>query len=266
MSVRKLVSRASRCWHAEYVAVARYMRSEHRTDETDTQWVRFQAHKEWTGSGVYGEPGVNVRAIVSKAAEKVASSDLDTPLEQMESISNFLSFGADEFRHYVQLYKTYTLLCPNTRMDLDQAGSLKEGTELTTLRHRTRTSRLGEMAVDLSEGGGLAMYFALRDFFGEFPATCPSQHAMRTVGEVTLADELGHFRARLRRVLNSNLSDKECETVAENLFAVCRVKAHERNAQFGYPLTAEQVESLCSNEAGGRQFLDHHLKDQLNGV
>lgn len=264
------IEAASPYWALEHEIAERYFTHGKRTKATDLTWVGHQMFKEWTGSGVYGPKLTTVATLIQEAASEVAALAKDgTAPSPLRSTCTKLSFAADELRHYAQLYNLYFMMEPSQEIPtVDSLGTIEDGKRLTDLRLRWRTDPLGEVAVDLSEGGGLGLYFGIRSVAHALQTTDPVDREILNVAERTIEDESQHILGRFRSVAAKQLSAKDWTVVTTALTEISHQKLLERNKQFSSPLEPESLESVMTEATSQltTKFLNSHLKFLLKGL
>ncbi|MFD7898969.1 hypothetical protein [Streptomyces sp. NPDC059743] len=250
-------------WAAEHEIALRYFGSSARNTGSDKVWVGHQMFKEWTGSGVYGPRHTTVASMIAEVAEEVAplgrGAVAPSPLK---STYTKLSFASDELRHYAQLHDLFLLIESATPPPaIAELGNLKEGAALTELRLSYRDDELGAIAVDLSEGGGLGLYFGIRSAKNLLDSSSHVDREVLAVADRTIADETRHLLGRFQTARDAGLDEEQWVRVSEILEEISRQKLLERNEQFGVMLTSQEVATVCASENHARTagFLTDHL-------
>jgi hypothetical protein len=250
-------------WAAEHEIALRYFGSPERTLETDKLWVGHQMFKEWTGSGVYGPRSTTVATMIKEVAAEVG--DLDghaVAPHPLKATCDKLGFASDELRHYAQLHDLYLLIEPvSPPPSIAALGKLTNGTALTDLRLQHRDEPLGAIAVDLSEGGGLGLYFGIRAAADSLDHNNPVDQEILAVADRTIEDETRHLLGRFRHAQQAGLNSEQWATVSDILRTISHQKLLERNEQFGTVLTQDEVSTVGSQENHARtvSFLCRHL-------
>ncbi|MEU5662126.1 hypothetical protein [Streptomyces longwoodensis] len=255
-------------WAAEHEIARRYFGSRARSTATDKAWVGHQMFKEWTGSGVYGPRHTTVATMIAEVAAEVA------PLGQgavapspLKSTYTKLSFASDELRHYAQLHDLFLLIESYTPPPaIAELGKLREGNALTELRLGYREDKLGAIAVDLSEGGGLGLYFGIRSAKDLLDLSSEVDREVLAVADRTIEDETRHLLGRFQAAHDAGLDEEQWGRVSEILEEISRQKLLERNEQFGGMLTAGEVATVSASENHPRTvaFLTGHLSFLLD--
>ncbi|MEY9840548.1 hypothetical protein [Streptacidiphilus sp. EB103A] len=250
-------------WAAEHEIATRYFASPTRSADADKLWVGHQMFKEWTGSGVYGPRDTTVASMIREVAAEVAPLDGGTVAPHpLKSTYTKLSFASDELRHYAQLHDLYLLIETSTPPpSIASLGTLPQGVALTELRLHYRDDKIGAVAVDLSEGGGLGLYFGIRSAADLLDTDNPVDREVIAVANRTIDDETRHLLGRFRSARAQNLTPEQWGETARILRAISHQKLRERNEQFGDILTPEEVDGACEKENQPRTqaFLRTHL-------
>ncbi len=255
----KLLEAVAPCWAGEALIARRYLGSNHRTAARDVQWIGFQIFKEHTGGGVYGGPGETVATILRSAALRASEISLATPPEAVEQILGDLRFALDELQHMTQFIRLYALAGGDPHRSIESLGQLESAGRLAGLRHELRSTRIGRTAVELSEGGGLGLHFGMQEHFRLRTPSAPADREIARLTDVILADETHHMLARFRSILDLEDSDSTWQSLESQLVAICSQKLRERNEQFSFPLSEEELLQLPENRLLGRQYLEAHL-------
>ncbi|MCM2431012.1 hypothetical protein [Streptomyces sp. RKAG337] len=250
-------------WAAEHEIALRYFGSSARNTGSDKVWVGHQMFKEWTGSGVYGPRHTTVASMIAEVAEEVAplghGAVAPSPLR---STYTKLSFASDELRHYAQLHDLFLLIESSTPPPaIAELGKLREGSALTELRLGYRDDKLGAIAVDLSEGGGLGLYFGIRSAKNLLDPSDEVDREVLAVADRTIEDETRHLLGRFKAACDAGLDGNQWVRVSEILEEISRQKLLERNEQFGGMLTPQEVAAVITSENHARtaSFLTGHL-------
>ena len=265
-AISSLLDRASPCWAGEARVVREYFGSASRSRETDVRWIGFQVFKEFTGSGVYGGPNVTVAAILRSAADDAGRLDLSTPGDEIREVLDRLHFAVDEFRHTTQLIALYRAVGGDPERAISSLGSLDQGVRLVALRHAHRRTVIGRWAVDLSEGGGLGMYFGIQEHFRLQSRDDALSRGITDMAKVTLRDEMKHLVHRFAVVLDHVDDSATWHQVELALQEIAVQKLHERNEQFSSPLSNEEISRCVKDVDQGRKYVRAHLGFLLSGV
>jgi hypothetical protein len=224
-------------WGGEFVIALRYFDADSRvrSRDRDQRWLEFQIWKEWFGSGVYGPAGVTVADLLREAVERVRMPGRHDDAAQLEDACSLLEFGRDEFAHFTALFDLWRRSFPDGQAAVESWGVLPAGEELMTLRHSLRDDPLGAIAVRLSEGGGLGLFFGIEHVLRA--ESGPFEHGLLQAVARILADERGHLVGNFvaaTRTLGTD--DDAIERVVALLAEICAVKLREREQQFGVQL------------------------------
>ncbi len=261
-----LLKNNSPFWFGEAEVAKKYFTSGMRTEYRDRRWLGYQMFKEWTGSGVYGEEGVWVDKLLMRAAEKVGNLGDPPRLAEMEELVGELAFAFDEFRHAKDLARAYYLVAPEAKATFHELGELKNGRMLTSLRYQLRKQPIGRAAVELSEGGGLGLYFGIRNVFAKTTPTDTLERYILGIGKNTLEDEMGHMATRVKNVLDADYSFAQWAELDSSLQEICWQKLLERNEQFDFPYSVEELSGKIKDVVGAQEFVTHELGFLLDRI
>lgn len=253
-----LIDAVAPCWAGEALVARRYFGGPHRTPERDVRWIGFQVFKEQTGGGVYGGPGVDVIGILRAASERAGDISLAMPAREVEQILGDLEFALDELRHMTQYMRLYAL-AGGPRQSIGSLGQLEHAGRLADLRHRSRATASGSMAVDLSEGGGLGLHFGLREHYRAHPPVEPVDRELARLTESVLADESAHLLSRFRAARELQDDDRAWTELGASLVAIATQKLRERNEQFSSPFADAEIDDISRDRDLGRRYVDDHL-------
>jgi hypothetical protein len=255
----RAIRKSASYWAGEYAVVHTYFTGGSRTPQRDVGWITLQMFKEWTGSGVYGKRGVTVNSLIKRAAAQIDKIDAGESIGDLDAISGLLQFAIDEFNHFSILCKAFLKLQPQGRMSIEQMGDMPESRRLVEMRHTWREQPNGDLIVDLTEGGGLGMYFAVGDAFAGVQQRSEVDELITRFAQATITDETEHMAGRFRRALQADLEPEDWEQVEVGLQELFAQKLRERNQQFGEPYSASELERMGANAAAGRAYLQRNL-------
>ncbi|MEU6671557.1 hypothetical protein [Streptomyces sp. NPDC046727] len=250
-------------WALEHELAVRYFATGHRTPENDKRWIGHQMFKEWTGSGVYGPRGTTVATMIQEVAQEIAGLDSGSIAPNpLRSTYVKLSFASDELRHYAQLHDLYLLAeTASPPPSIADLGYLGDGKALTELRWKWREDRLGEIAVDLSEGGGLGLYFGIRSATPHLDRSKAVDAEILEVAERTIEDETRHLLGRFRSAQKHELTEADWTRISALLREISHQKLLERNEQFNFVLSDDEVSQAVKQPdlELAQTFLTTHL-------
>ncbi len=223
-------------WSGEFAIALHYFQasSPWRSAPRDRGWLEFQIWKEWFGSGVYGPRGVTVADILKDAMLKVQIPTGEHGSALLEEACSALDFGKDEFAHFTLLFDLWRRSFPGVRADVPSWGALPAGQALAELRYRRREEALGEIAVRLSEGGGLGLFFGIQHALSG--SVEPFDQGLKRVVLRILEDERHHLTGNFVWASGRLDSLADVLRVVEILDEICAAKLREREEQFGIPL------------------------------
>jgi hypothetical protein len=243
----------------EKLVAVQYFLNSQRTKEQEAKWLGHQTFKEWTGSGVYGKKGVNVGQLILKVAEDINNISETFRFANLNLLEQQLSFASDEFRHCKDLASAYYYVDPESDLTISELGSIIEGEKLSEMRYEFRTTPLGCMAVDLSEGGCLGLYFGICAVFNEQNTESELDRMILRVGKNTLADEMSHMSRRYLDAYNAGYSEAEWIQLDSMLQQICWQKLLERNEQFSKPFSEYELKEKTNSFEAADEFIDKHL-------
>lgn len=182
---------------------------------------------------------MTVQDVLRDAIARISMPTAGDDLPPLNDACDALDFGKDEFAHFTLLFDLWRKAWPGERADVPAWGALPEGEALAELRYQVREAGpLGEIAVRLSEGGGLGLFFGIQDALEAAPGDF-DRGLVRAVDRI-LDDEryhlIGNFAWAAQRVTDPGAIDE----VVGLLDHICAVKLREREAQFALPLGGER--------------------------
>lgn len=247
-------------WAGEYAVAHRYFSSGIRTRETDIRWIELQMFKEWTGSGVYGDRSVTVTGVVQKGLDQLRAIEGGGTVEDLDGISHLIQFGLDEFEHFKILYRLYRRIAPGREVSIFDMGNLPEARRMVEIRQSYRESHpLGDTIVDLTEGGGLGMYFGIAKAFEASGALDEDDRIIRDFAWRTITDETEHMKHRVRAAMSLGITAAEWEEVDRGLQVLFAQKLVERNEQLGDVFTRTELDALGRDIGAGRAYVRENL-------
>lgn len=258
MALSSVIAHTAPYWAAEYDVTYRYFVGPLRTPTSDLRWVRFQMVKEWAGGGVYGKD-VSLYVLIERIAEAMAGIESTGTMEGAAELAGLLRFTAEEFQHYASLCEAHQLLTPESAMSMAQMNALADGDRLKQVRNEVREEPRGELVVELSEGGGLALFFAMVDALTRVGAKSELDAKLLEFAQNTLDDEKKHLRQRFRAIRDAGLSDAEWQRVDLGLQKISAEKLRERNNQFGGIFSDTELGAMGRDQAAGQRFVADHL-------
>jgi hypothetical protein len=236
-----------------------YFTNGKRTQETDAIALGYQANKEYTGSGVYGKRGINVGHILKDAGEQLAKINVLPSIDEIAILRQEIEFGRDESKHFFDLVKAYKIADPNSSSTIEELGALSEGKKLLEIRYKCRNTPLGRVAVDLSEGGGLGIYFAICQVLSKQKIKSELDKLLLNIAKNTLSDEKHHMAHRYLTAYNMDYSTEEWEEITDMLISILWQKLLERNQQFSSPFSEAQLRDIVAQRDLADRFIEEHL-------
>jgi len=258
-AVGRLIHHNAPYWAGEFAVARRYFANGSRQPARDATWLGLQMFKEWTGSGVYGPGDASIDALVQRCADALGRARSGLAREDLEQVSQQLQFATDELNHYLILWRAYQRIAPDSRKSIEEMGDLHHARRLVELRAAVRTEPLGDWMVELSEGGGLGLYFAVCEQLGSQPDLAPEDQIILSFARATVADETEHMTHRFRSALALGLSADDWERIDAGLQRVSAQKLRERNEQFGGQFSSDELEHMGRDFDAGRRYATRHL-------
>lgn len=246
-------------WAGEYEIAQRYFGSDLRSRKGDAEWIQLQMFKEWAGSGVYGRGNVTVLSMAQKSTDRLKLVRPGTSVSELESIKQDLLFASDEFDHYILLARAYQYVAPEDDMTIDEMCHINEGHKMIDMRQSYRDRPHGDITVELTEGGGLGLYFGVKDAFLQRGIQSDLDKCIVKFAEATILDETHHMKWRFSRALDAGISAEEWDIVNKNLQELFAQKLRERNQQFGSLFTNDELDRMGSDIGAGQYYLNNHL-------
>lgn len=255
-------------WAAEFALGVQYFSPDSKLRESgrEKQWIRFQMFKEWTGSGVYGGRGVNVPVMLGQALDMVRSADMFQEVERLRAATGLIQYAVDEMRHYILFARLHRDHIGPTELDIQQMGAIGSGTALTELRFGHRDGGVGQLAVDMSEGGGLGLYFGIQHVFRSAEGLSTFDTELLDVVDRIVDDERGHMLVSFRSAIDAGLTDAQWEHVTDVLAQISRQKVVERIEQFGGGFAELAAAGHRADEATQRLFRATYLDFLDQGI
>ncbi len=258
--LQAVVEHCAPYWAGEYAVAHRYFTSGRRTQQSETRWLELQMFKEWTGSGVYGDRSVTVTGVVQKGLDALRKIEAGGAVEQLGSISELLQFGLDEFNHFRMLYELYRRVAPERQVAIADMGGLPEARRLVEMRYQYREQEpLGDVIVDLTEGGGLGMYFGISHAFEELGVGGKEDELVLAFARATVRDETEHMSHRFRNAAGLDLTAEQWTRVERGLLSLFTQKLRERNQQFGDVFTQPELDEKAADLDAGRRYVERNL-------
>ncbi|MDD1650859.1 MAG: hypothetical protein LUO80_10790 [Methylococcaceae bacterium] len=159
--------------------------------------------------------------------------------------------ATEEYAHYCFFADAYDALQGDARLVkpevLREAGDWAENEYLMDLRraHKAQYGDLGERAHRFTEGGYCTLYREGMKLQGRGGIDDIIARACAAVYE----DEFDHMLMGIAGLEAKGIADSEWEILAALSTEQMRYRIRMRNAQFGYPLSEQQVQALCDGAA-----------------
>lgn len=258
--MRALVEHNAPYWAGEYAVARRYFADGVRTREIDIRWIELQMFKEWTGSGVYGDRSVTLTSVIRQGLDELLKIERGDAVKDLDRISGLIQFGVDEFNHFSILYKLYRMVAPDRKRSVFEMGDLPEAKKMVDMRQHVReTHPLGDTIVDLTEGGGLGMYFGIAKAFQAVGIAGEEDRIIREFAQMTVNDESEHMAHRVRKAMALELSPQQWAHVERGLHTLFAQKLVERNEQFGNVFSRAELHAMATDVEAGRAYVSANL-------
>lgn len=259
-AIQAVIEHNAPYWAGEFAVAHRYFSDGARTSEKDVRWIELQMFKEWTGSGVYGDRSVTVTGVVQKGLDELRRIEGGGAVKDLDRVSHLIQFGLDEFNHFKILYKLYRRIAPNRNVSIFEMGNLPEARKMVEIRHDFREHKpLGNTIVDLTEGGGLGMYFGIAKAFETVDAVSEEDQIIVEFAKLTVTDETGHMSHRFEKALSLGIAPRQWEEMDLGLQVLFKQKLIERNEQFGNVFDRDELEAMGRNIEAGRNYVRTNL-------
>ena len=247
-------------WAGECAVAFRYFSSSARTPEKDICWIELQMFKEWTGSGVYGDRSVTVTGVIQKGLDLLRTIESGGAVKDLDEVSHLIQFGLDEFEHFKILYKLYRRIAPDRNVSIFDMGNLPEARKMVEMRQSFReTEPLGDTIVDLTEGGGLGMYFGIVKAFATVGVASEEDRIIREFANMTVRDETEHMRHRIQKAMALDISSQQWADVDRGLQTLFAQKLTERNEQFGNVFRQAELDAMARDVEAGKAYTRTNL-------
>jgi hypothetical protein len=258
--IKTVIEHNAPYWAGEFAVAYKYFTDGARTPEKDIRWIELQMFKEWTGSGVYGDRSVTVTGVVQKGLDELRRIEGGGAVKDLDRVSHLIQFGLDEFNHFKILYKLYRRIAPNRNVSIFEMGNLPEARKMVEIRHDFREHKpLGNTIVDLTEGGGLGMYFGIAKAFETVDAVSEEDQIIVEFAKLTVTDETGHMSHRFRKAMALGVSPQQWEDVDRGLQTLFAQKLAERNEQFGNVFSQLELDAMGRDAEAGKAYVSTNL-------
>ncbi len=247
-------------WAGECAVAFKYFSGGARTPAKDIRWLELQMFKEWTGGGVYGDRTVTVTGVIQKGLDELRRIEGGGAVKDLDGVSHLIQFGLDEFEHFKILHKLYRLIAPDRNVSIFDMGNLPEARKMVEMRQSFReTEPLGDTIVDLTEGGGLGLYFGIVKAFAAVGVASEEDRIIREFANMTVRDETEHMRHRFRKAMDLGLSSQQWAAVDRGLQTLFAQKLTERNEQFGNVFSPAELDAMARDVEAGKAYVSANL-------
>jgi hypothetical protein len=177
-------------------------------------------------------------------------------VKDLDRVTQLVQFGLDEFEHFKVLYKLYRRIAPDRNVSIFEMGKLPEAVKMVEMRQSFRKREpLGDTIVDLTEGGGLGMYFGIAKAFESAGALSDDDTIVRDFANMTITDETEHMQHRFRKAMSLGLTAQQWEDVDRGLQTLFAQKLIERNEQFGNVFSRAELDSMTRDVEAGNAYV-----------
>lgn len=257
--LKEVIETNAPCWAGEYAVAHQYFTGDKRDERTDANWLELQMFKEWAGSGVYGRGHVTVLSMVEEAAKRLEQVRVGDPVSKLEQIKGFLQFAVDEFDHYLLLSRAYEHVAPERSRTIEEMCRIPEGKKMIEMRQSYRDRPHGDLTVELTEGGGLGVYYGIRDAFLKVGTRSELDERILDFANATIRDETEHMTGRFLKALEHVRSDDEWDVVNQNLKKLFVQKLRERNQQFSEVFEQSELKDMGEDLEAGHTYVKINL-------
>lgn len=259
-AIQTVIEHNAPYWAGEYAVARRYFTNGDRSPEKDMRWIELQMFKEWTGSGVYGDRSVTVTGVIQKALDQLRAIENGGSVRDLNRISGLLQFGLDEFNHFKILYDLYRRIAPDRNVSIFEMGNLPEARKMVEMRHDYRENKpYGNTIVDLTEGGGLGMYFGIAEAFRSPGTRSEEDRIVLEFARLTITDETAHMSHRFQKAVSLGIAPRQWEEMDRGLQVLFKQKLIERNEQFGNVFSPAELEAMGRDVEAGRNYVRSNL-------
>jgi hypothetical protein len=221
-----------------------YWISSARTRESDRAWLARQCWKEIWGSGVASSAGGLFLGAAQGLIDVFPRIDVVAAAERHEVLRAIDSLR-EEFAHYCEFADVHDALAlpGEPRLAPHRLVGWAEDQRLTDLRmaHKRENPALGERAARITEGGFGTLYRSGQSLVAVGGAHARANELIASACRRVLGDEWGHMAQGWRQLDDAALSPPDWERLEEMATEQMRARIDMRNAQFGQPLTREQL-------------------------
>lgn len=192
-------------------------------------------------------------------------------VKKLLGIKGCLQFAIDEFDHYILLARAYEHVASGKGLSIQEMCHIDEGKKMIEMRQAYRDQPHGDATVELTEGGGLGLYFGIRSAFNRKRGQelSPLDRCIQDFAEATIRDETEHMTGRFLKMIELEVSEGEWEIIDRNLQELFAQKLRERNQQFSSVFNDDELEAMGRDIESGRQYVRSHLSflaERLNVV
>jgi len=252
-NLKRLIDALAPYWAAEAEVVRAYFRSPKRNAQSDLLWLARQCRKEFWDGFDEANPGLFIgplKKLLTLAERIDRGVDRHEVLEMTEGLHA-------EFAHYCAFADAYDAIRgegdpPINPMMLRDVKSWPENEALAELRarHIREHGEIGLRASRLTEGG----YCALFSEGAKLERGSPADRAIARACRLVYDDEFGHMLKGIVGLDSERFSDEQWLLLQRLALEQMRLRLDMRNAQFGYPVAAAEIERLKGGTAAPVPF------------
>jgi len=252
-NLRRLIDTLAPYWAAEAAVVQAYFRSSNRSAQSDLLWLARQCRKEFWDGFDEANPGLFIGPLqkMLNLADKI-----DRGVDRHEILDMAEGLRA-EFAHYCAFADAYDAIRnesdpPINPMMLRDVKSWPENEALADLRagHIRKHGEIGMRASRLTEGGYCALFSEGAKLEGGSLADRAIARSCRLVYD----DEFGHMLKGIVGLDSEKFTDDQWALLRGLAVEQMRARLDMRNAQFGSPVPADEIERLKGGKAQPIQF------------
>jgi hypothetical protein len=251
-NLRKLIAAVAPLWAGESEVVRSYWDSTVRSHESDLLWMRRQCSKEFNGKGIgeYRDLGVFMGPVTE--LEQVFPR-IDAGVDRHYAL-DLIEMLHDEFEHYVLIADIYDVIRGpgEPPINAQTLETWDEDVALTELRfkHMRDHGEIGKRASRFTEGGYCALFREGMALKGRGGADDMIADAFARIFE----DEFGHMLSGIIGLDAAGLDDASWTLLGDLAVAQMQHRIHMRNAQFGFPVSAERIKAIFAGDITPMEF------------
>ena len=250
--LKKLIACVAPLWAGESEVVRSYWDSPVRSHENDLLWMRRQCSKEFNGKGIgeYRNLGVFMGPVTEL---QDLFPEIDAGIDRHYALG-LIEMLHDECEHYVLIADMYDAIRrpDEPPINAQTLETWDEDVALTELRfkHMRDHGEIGKRASQFTEGGYCSLFREGMALKGRGGADDMIADAFARIFE----DEFGHMLSGIIGLDDAGLGEESWTLLGELAVAQMQHRIHMRNAQFGYPVSAERIEAIFAGDITPIEF------------